>query len=148
MNNNTGMWQQLPLDFQDNSTMNSSGTISVTNTGTNSGYITYPGITTGGLWGVNNLDNMVIHSNTMNKSPLHVTGDANIDGTLKAGEIEIDGQKLSERLKKLEEHVGIFAHPNKQLEQRWEQLRELGRQYRELEAEIIEKQKLWNTLRD
>jgi len=40
-----------------------------------------------------------------------------------------------------------ILQPAPELEQEWQQLRELGDQYRKLEAEFKEKQRMWNTLK-
>ena len=74
-------------------------------------------------------------------SPLVVHGDATIDG-----ELTINGVKLSERLDKIDERLGIL-HPNEELEDKWENLRGLRKAYMELEAEIKEKEKVWGILK-
>ena len=74
-------------------------------------------------------------------SPLIVKGDATIDG-----ELTINGVKLSERLDKIDERLGIL-HPNEELEDKWENLRGLRKAYMELEAEIKEKEKVWGILK-
>lgn len=71
---------------------------------------------------------------------LDVKGDANIEG-----ELIVQGVKLSERLDKIEEKLAIL-HPNPELEKKWENLRGLRKAYMELEAEIIEKEKMWAIL--
>jgi len=38
-------------------------------------------------------------------------------------------------------------HPSPALENEWDQLRELGEQYRKLEAELVEKQRAWEILK-
>lgn len=70
-----------------------------------------------------------------------VKGDADFQG-----ELSIKGVNLSERLDKIEERLGIL-HPNKELEEKWENLRGLRNAYLELEKEIIEKEKIWATLK-
>jgi hypothetical protein len=40
-----------------------------------------------------------------------------------------------------------MLRPNTELEAEWDELRELGEQYRKLEAEFKEKNKMWNTLK-
>lgn len=92
--------------------------------------------------GVNSITSLVpsnacdIISNTM-----HVKGKLVVDG-----QIVLDEVSLSERLAKIEERVGIFCHTNSVLENRWEKLRKLGEQYRSLEAEIIDQQRVWNSM--
>ena len=62
-------------------------------------------------------------------------------------DIKIGERSLKEIMDKVEERLNIL-HVNKQLEDRWEQLAELGRQYRELEKELLEKEKMWKILKD
>jgi hypothetical protein len=49
-------------------------------------------------------------------------------------------------LQVLERRLNILR-PNTELEAEWDQLRALGDQYRELEAELLEKQKMWDRLK-
>jgi hypothetical protein len=69
-----------------------------------------------------------------------IKGDAEIDGDLK-----IKGVSLSDRLDKIEERLSILR-PNEELEAKWEELRELSRRYKEVEAEIKDKEKMWAIL--
>ena len=48
---------------------------------------------------------------------------------------------------RVEERLNILR-PNPKLEDKWDELAELGKRYRELEAEILEKEKMWNILKD
>lgn len=72
---------------------------------------------------------------------LHVQGDANI-----TGDLTIKGKSINDRLDLIEKRLAIL-HPNKKLEQKWERLKALGDMYRELEAEIIEKEQIWAKLK-
>ena len=72
---------------------------------------------------------------------LTVKGDANIEG-----ELTIKGKNLSEVLENIESRLAIL-HPNKELEEKWENLRGLRQAYVELEREIIEKEKMWAILK-
>jgi hypothetical protein len=72
---------------------------------------------------------------------LSVKGDADFEG-----ELTIKGKNLSEMLDKIEERLAIL-HPNPELEDRWDELKELGKRYKELEAELIEKEKVWAILK-
>jgi hypothetical protein len=74
-------------------------------------------------------------------NPFNVKGDAEIDGDLK-----IKGKSLADAIDNIEKRLAIL-HPNKDLEERWEQLKALGEQYRELEKDILEKEKIWNTIK-
>ena len=63
----------------------------------------------------------------------------------KDADIKINGKSLSVAIEKIEERLAIL-HLNPMLEERWEELKQLGDQYRILEAEIIEKEKIWHIL--
>jgi hypothetical protein len=71
---------------------------------------------------------------------LKVQGDADI-----TGELTVQGVKLSDRLDKIDERLAILR-PNEELEAKWENLRGLRKAYMELEAEIIEKERMWAIL--
>lgn len=68
-------------------------------------------------------------------------GDANF-----TGDVKIKGVSLSDTLARLEERLAILR-PNEALEDRWEQLRDLGKQYRKLEKEVLEKEQVWKILK-
>ena len=72
---------------------------------------------------------------------LQVKGDAEFEGDLK-----IQGVSIKESLNNIEKRLAIL-HPNKKLEEKWERLKALGDMYRELEAEIIEKEEIWSILK-
>ena len=72
---------------------------------------------------------------------MQVKGDAEFEG-----DIKLKGKSLSVTLSKLEERLSIL-HPNEKLEEKWEKLRDLRKEYMELEADIIEKEKIWATLK-
>ena len=68
--------------------------------------------------------------------------------TLKQGaDIKIGGKSLSEAIEKIEERLGIL-NPNPELEDRWDQLRELRKQYIELEKDLLEKEKIMKILKE
>lgn len=87
------------------------------------------------------LDTISITDYGYSNVPLDVRGDAHFHGDLK-----IQGQSLLNKLEKIEEKLAIL-HPNEELESRWEELRNLRKQYMELEKEIIEKEKVWEILK-
>jgi hypothetical protein len=72
---------------------------------------------------------------------LSVKGDADFEG-----EVTIKGKNIAEMFAKIEERLAIL-HPNPELEDKWDELKELGKRYKELEAEIIEKEKVWAILK-
>lgn len=90
------------------------------------------------MWnGINTSWDTTITSN----NPLHVKGDAEIEGDLK-----IKGKSLADAIDNIEKRLAIL-HPNKDLEERWEQLKALGERYRELEKDILEKEKIWEIIK-
>lgn len=61
-------------------------------------------------------------------------------------DIQIGNWSLKDSLERIEHRLGLLQ-VNPQLEQEWEELKELGSRYRALEADIIEKMKVWNIMR-
>jgi hypothetical protein len=61
-------------------------------------------------------------------------------------DVVINGVSLKETLEGIQDRLNILR-PNPALEAEWDQLQELGEQYRKLEAELSEKQRMWSTLR-
>jgi len=64
----------------------------------------------------------------------------------KNADIEINGQSLTKMLQRIEERINILT-VNTELESDWDELRELGNQYRALEQRIKNKMETWNKLR-
>ncbi len=105
-------------------------------------------------WGLNGTSGMpgqVLTSNgtsgswitadpSLKGASLSVKGDADFEG-----EVTIKGKSLTGMIEKIEERLAIL-HPNEKLEEKWDELKELGKRYKELEAEIIEKEKMWAIL--
>ena len=58
------------------------------------------------------------------------------------GDIKLGDRSLKEFMSKVEERLNILQ-PNTELEEKWEALRVLGEQYRELEKELVSKEKVW-----
>ena len=68
--------------------------------------------------------------------------------TMKTGaDIKIGGKSLTEAIEKIEERLGILR-PNSELEERWSTLKELRKQYMELEKDILEKEKIMKILKE
>jgi hypothetical protein len=61
-------------------------------------------------------------------------------------DVEVNGWSLVDAVKRIEERLGLFQ-PNPKLEKAWEELRELGEQYRKLEQHIQDKQSTWDRLK-
>ena len=86
--------------------------------------------TTSPLWSTTSIDNT-----------LQVQGDSEFDG-----DITVKGRSLTEFMDSVEQRLNILR-PNADLEADWDQLRELGEQYRELEQQILQKAQMWDTLK-
>ena len=87
--------------------------------------------------------NLTIGGNGSNN--VHIDADGL---TLKQGaDIKIGGKSLCEAIEKIEERLGILK-PNPELESRWDQLRELRKQYIELEKDLLEKEKIMKILKE
>ena len=71
----------------------------------------------------------------------YIWSDANVDGTLK-----VKGVDIGETLSKIQDQLAIYQ-PAPELEEKWEELRELARKYKELVADIKEKEKIWDILK-
>jgi len=63
------------------------------------------------------------------------------------GDIKIAGKSLSDAIEKIEARLGIL-NPNPELEERWDQLRDLRKQYIELEKDLLEKEKIMKILKE
>ena len=63
------------------------------------------------------------------------------------GDIKLGGHSLSDFIKTIEDRLAILK-PNPELEDRWEQLKDLRRQYESLEKDILEKEKLMKILKE
>lgn len=121
----------------DLSTINSSITVSNTGSanmvsGTN---ITVPWTTTTGT-----SDRYTFDPNWNNSTSAKIT----LNGP--DADIEINGESLTDMIHNIEQRLNILK-PNPELESEWAELRKLGDQYRALENQIIEKQKMWDTLK-
>jgi hypothetical protein len=104
--------------------------------GTTSGHGVVYTTGTSGNWG-----NITLAEPDIKGATLKVKGDADFDG-----EVTIKGKSLTDMLEKIEERLAIL-HPNPKLEDKWDELKELGKRYKELEAEIIEKEAMWAILK-
>ena len=62
------------------------------------------------------------------------------------GDIKLGDRSLKEFMDKVEERMNILQ-PNPELEEQWDELKQLGEEYRKLEKELLEKNKMWETLK-
>jgi len=65
----------------------------------------------------------------------------------KDGDIKIGERSLKEFIDSVEERLNILR-PHPDLEQKWDELRELGDKYKQLEQELLEKEKMWSKLKE
>jgi hypothetical protein len=72
---------------------------------------------------------------------LQVNGDAEFKG-----DVKVKGKSLSELIENIEKRLAIL-HPNEALEEKWEKLKTLGEQYREMEKEILHAEEMWKILK-
>ena len=105
---------------------------SITVTSTGSGYQTVPLGT--------------ISSPTWTNSTLTVPPSGRMELHGDQADIVMNGVSLNDTLKLIQDRL-CMLRPNPELEQEWDQLRDLGEQYRELEKQLIEKQRAWDLLR-
>ena len=104
--------------------------------------ITTSNNTSNGLyWGLNGTSNTISIDPSLKGATLSVKGDADFEG-----EVTIKGKNIADMFEKIEERLAIL-HPNPELEDKWDELKELRKRYKELEAEIIEKEKVWAILK-
>lgn len=87
----------------------------------------------------------------------YTIGDRSISSKIQlsgeGADIEINGVSLVSRidtidrsLQAIESRLNVLR-PNEKLESEWNELAELGRRYRELEADILEQTRLWTILK-
>jgi hypothetical protein len=136
-------------------TMNTVNTVSVTGPTPSPVYTTTGTGSSGLYWGMNGTSGgsgQVLTTDGTNPSwittdpslkgaTLSVKGDADFEG-----EVTIKGKNIVEMFAQIEERLAIL-HPNPELEDKWDELKELSKRYKELEAEIIEKEKVWAILK-
>ena len=130
MNEDEKCLDVFTFDDEEEDTMTYRG--SSLNTITSGGYAISTAITAGSHWRSVGAGNY--------QAGLRVAGDAEFEG-----DIKIKGISMSDRLDAIEERLGILR-PNSDLEGKWENLKALGNEYRALEKDILEKEKIWDLL--
>jgi hypothetical protein len=96
----------------------------------------------------------VYASNTIGGSGLYSSEFTNSTITINTNGIEmqpgtdivIGGQSLMKTLDSINERLAILQ-PNTRLESEWEELKELGERYREMEQDLLEKARVWGILK-
>jgi hypothetical protein len=89
------------------------------------------------------------HNWTTATTNTNATVNINADGMQikEGGDIKIGGKSLSDAIDKIEERLGIL-NPNPALEERWDKLKELRKQYIEMEKDLLEKEKIMKILKE
>lgn len=79
-------------------------------------------------------------------SPMTVDQSGTIELSGDNADIKINGSSLLDMIKSIESRLNILR-PDHELEKEWDELRELGNKYRELEKHITEKMDTWNKIK-
>lgn len=82
--------------------------------------------------------------NGTSMSDLNQSGQISLKGD--NADININGKSLMKTLEALEERLNVLV-PNPEMEKEWDELRELGERYRELEKQCREKSQMWKKLK-
>lgn len=103
---------------------------------TSSGYL-YSGV------GADSWNSTVLTIDQNSHNPgLKVMGKSEFEGEANfKDDVKISGVSIKETLEQISDRLALLK-PNPDLESRWEELRELRRQYVELEADILEKEEI------
>jgi hypothetical protein len=128
----------------DASNMYSSGSISLpTTTITNGGYTIGSAGTSGQVYTTTGTGHYNWNSTTPNTVHINTDGLTMAEGT----DITVGGKSLTKAIEQIEERLGIL-HPNPALEERWDKLKDLRRQYIEMEKDLLEKEKIMKILKE
>lgn len=110
------------------------------------GPITATGSSTGGTYIGNGTYGAAANWTTApTTAPLTVNADGKIDLQGESADITINGASLKATLESLQERLN-WLQPATELEAEWDQLRELGDRYRELEQQCRDKSQMWTKL--
>ena len=115
--------------------------ISTGNSGSGGGGSSYTWNATTTYGTTTGYDTSVLTVSAGSQPSLKISGDADISGNLKWRDRDMDRwiESVESRLAMLQ--------PNPKLEEEFNKLKDLGDQYRALEKEILEKQKVWDILK-
>jgi len=75
-----------------------------------------------------------------------ITHNSTIDLKGEGADIKVNGVSLMNTLLDIQTRLGVLR-PNTEIEQEWDELRELGEKYRALEKDIKEKISIWEKLK-
>ena len=96
--------------------------------------------------GLNYTSPYTFNSATPNWSISESKTSSTIDLKGENADIKINGVSLMDMLTTIQNRLNVMV-PNPELEQEWDQLRELGEQYRELEKKVKEQGDMWAKLK-
>jgi hypothetical protein len=113
-----------------------SGSTLISNGVTGSTTVPYTWATTGAGTGYS-------FNTTPNTVHINTDGLTMAEGT----DITVGGKSLTKAIEQIEERLGIL-HPNPALEERWDKLKDLRKQYMEMEKDILEKEKIMKILKE
>ena len=82
---------------------------------------------------------------TISPNPVIIDKSGTISLKGEKADIDVNGVSLMATLKRIEERINLLT-VNTELEAEWDELRELGDQYRALEQRIKDKMETWNKL--
>ena len=85
-------------------------------------------------------------SNWSTNNTLNVPTSGRMELRGNQADIVINGVSLNDTLRSIQDRLNMLQ-PNRELEADWDQLRAIGEQYRELEKQLMEKQRAWDLLR-
>jgi hypothetical protein len=115
-------------------------------------YTVNSGLTVGGITSIGTSSTTVPYTystgysiNGMN--PTTVSIDTDGLTMAKGTDITVGGKSLTKAIEQIEERLGIL-HPNPELEERWDKLKDLRKQYMEMEKDILEKEKIMKILKE
>ena len=123
---NNASWPSLSKSLTSTYTTTTNGTQSISSP--------WYGTGTSPYWSIGTTNSASVYPYTTTNNDIHVD------------DVKLKGKSLSETLENIEKRLNILR-VNPELESKWEELKELGDRYRALEADIIEKQKIWDVLK-
>lgn len=85
-----------------------------------------------------------VNINTLNRQAINGSSVVELSGP--NADVRINGVSLNQTLQGIQQRLCLLL-PNPALEAEWAQLRDLGVQYRQLEAELLEKHRAWAILK-
>ena len=87
-----------------------------------------------------------LSTNTFSNTSFNLTPSANLELKGENADILVNGVSLMNTLLDIQTRLGVLR-PNTEIEQEWDELRELGEKYRALEKDIKEKISIWEKLK-